>query len=180
MLVDQDHCFRHGVQDRLELGLPVTYVFRLVQKPVTDEAENWSQDREGQDIDQVCGIGIKAVTQEENRRAEAQDRGEKRRTTATGKVGKHHSRNVNDRKTSTFEKVIEDEADDEYDQRRGDCRSVSGPETPPRRHRIIRPVTAITPPPLIQACTENMVWVARKPYPAMLPCRTPEAWASRG
>ena len=62
MIVDDDHGLGHGIQNRLELGLPITRVFCFVQQPVADVAQDRSQDRKKADVDQICGISYRDLS----------------------------------------------------------------------------------------------------------------------
>jgi hypothetical protein len=139
VLVDDDHGFRHRIQNGLDLGLPITSVFRFVQQPVTDIAEDRSKDSKQSNVDQIARISVNLFSQEEAADTQAHHGGKYRGPRAADKGGIDNHRDEDHGKGSVLEIMLEHQKNGECNQRRQSGQPVAKPDPTLPDHWKIRP-----------------------------------------
>lgn len=137
-LIEHDHGFRDGIQDRLELGLPISGIFGLLPQPASDHAEDRSHDREEADIDQVRRVAMEAGSEEIGAASKAEQRGEDRGPAAAGKCRKDDDRNVDHGEGPILERVMQGKAQTEDESGGGCRRPVAKPKSALCCHSVAR------------------------------------------
>src|SRR3569832_1499652 len=112
------------------LRLPVTRVFRFMQKTVADIAQNRPQDRKQDDIDQIPGTGIELFSQENCADPQTEGGGKKRRPGAAGKRREDDNRDINHRKRAVLEVALKYQQQTKCHKSRQSSQSVAKPEMP--------------------------------------------------